>query len=103
MRPVLIDVLRRAARVAPTTPAVVTPTETVTFAELAARVEARAAQVCARTEPGERVAVLAENCVGYVELYYAVPLAGRVLVPLNHRLHHAEWSRTMVRAGVQLL
>ena len=99
----LPDLLLDAAREAPDRPAVITPTETVTFAELVARVEARAAQVCERTGPGERVAVLAENCVGYVELYYAVPLAGRVLVPLNHRLHPEEWSRTMVRAGVQVL
>jgi acyl-CoA synthetase (AMP-forming)/AMP-acid ligase II len=99
----LPDLLLDAARRAPDDPAVVTPTETVTFAELAARVASRATQICDRTEPGDRIAVLAENCVGYVELYYAAPLAGRVLVPLNHRLHPEEWLRSMVRAGVQVL
>jgi len=47
--------------------------------------------------------VLAENCVAYVELYYAAPLAGRVLVPLNHRLHPAEWRTTLERDGARLL
>jgi acyl-CoA synthetase (AMP-forming)/AMP-acid ligase II len=99
----LHDLLADAAARAPHTPAVVTPAGSVTFAELAARVDARAAQIAACTDPGDRVAVLAENCVEYVELYYAVPYAGRVLVPLNHRLHPAEWSRAMRHAGVRML
>jgi acyl-CoA synthetase (AMP-forming)/AMP-acid ligase II len=99
----LHDLLADAAARAPGTPAVVTPSASVTFAELLARVDARAAQVASCTDPGDRVAVLAENCVEYVELYYAVPHAGRVLVPLNHRLHPAEWSRTLTRAGAWVL
>jgi acyl-CoA synthetase (AMP-forming)/AMP-acid ligase II len=59
----LHDVLADAARRAPETPAVITPAGTVTFAELLRRVDARAAQIAACTEPGDRVAVLAENCV----------------------------------------
>ena len=99
----LHDVLRDAAHRAPDTPAVITSAATVTFSELLARVDARAAQIAARTGPGDRVAVLAENCVEYVELYYAVPHAGRVLVPLNHRLHPTEWTRTIARAGGRVL
>jgi acyl-CoA synthetase (AMP-forming)/AMP-acid ligase II len=99
----LHDVLLDAARRAPDTPAVITPEATVTFAELLERVDARAAQIVECTEPGDRVAVLAENCVGYVELYYAAPLAGRVLVPLNHRLHPEEWRRTLDRVGARVL
>ncbi len=37
-------------------------------------------------EPGDRVAILSENCVEYVLAYYGVPLAGMGLVFLNHRL-----------------
>ena len=63
MQPVtLIEMLRDAVAVAPDTPAVITGSETVTFAELLVRVERRAAQIAAHTEPGARVAVLAENC-----------------------------------------
>ena len=63
----------------------------------------RGAQLAGRTALGDRVAVLAENRVEYVELYYAAPLAGRVLVPLNHRLHPDEWRTTIARAGVRLV
>jgi acyl-CoA synthetase (AMP-forming)/AMP-acid ligase II len=99
----LIEMLREAVAVAPETAAVITEAETVTFAELLGRVERRAAQIDAHTDPGARVAVLAENCAEYVELYYAVPLAGRVLVPLNHRLHPDEWAQILGRAAASLL
>ncbi len=39
---------------------------------------------------GDRIAVLAANCHRYVELYFGVPSAGMVLVPLNTRLAAAE-------------
>jgi acyl-CoA synthetase (AMP-forming)/AMP-acid ligase II len=104
MRPVpLIDLLNDAATRAPGTAAVITETGTVTFAELVERVHRRGAQLAARTKLGDRVAVLAENRAEYVELYYAAPLAGRVLVPLNHRLHPDEWRATVARAGVRLV
>ena len=77
---VLFDLLTDAAAHAPDTPAVITPAETVTFAQLVTVWRPAPAQLAGVTEPGDRVAVLAENCVGYVELYYAAP-AGRVLVP----------------------
>jgi len=99
----LVDVLRAAATRAPDTAAVVAEAGTVTFAELVARVEARAAELADRTAPGDRVAVLAENRVEYVELYYAAPLANRVLVPLNHRLHPDEWRRTLAASGARVL
>ena len=96
-------VLADAARTAPDTPAVISETGTVTFAQLAARVAARAARIATGTDPGDRVAVLAENRVEYVELYYAAPLAGRVLVPLNHRLHPEEWRHTLDASGARLV
>ncbi len=104
IRDVLLhDVLTAAAGRAPDTVAVITDAETVTFAQLAARVEDRAGEIAAMTEPGDRIAVLAENRVEYVELYYAVPRAGRVLLPLNHRLHAQEWIATLARADARVL
>ena len=38
-----------------------------------------------------------------MELYYAAPLAGRVLVPLNHRLHPEEWRHTLDASGASLV
>ena len=99
----LHDVLTAAAKRAPDTAAVITDAETVTFAELAALVKRRAVEIAAMSEPGDRIAVLAENRVEYVELYYAVPLAGRVLLPLNHRLHPQEWIGTLGRAEARVL
>jgi acyl-CoA synthetase (AMP-forming)/AMP-acid ligase II len=75
----------------------------VTFAELRARVERVAAGVTAFTAARDRVAVLAENRAEYVECYYAVPRAGRVLVPLNHRLHREEWLGALSRSGARVL
>jgi acyl-CoA synthetase (AMP-forming)/AMP-acid ligase II len=57
----------------------------------------------ALTAPGDRVAILAENRAEYVECYYAVPQAGRLLVPLNQRLHPAEWTGTLRRSGARVL
>jgi acyl-CoA synthetase (AMP-forming)/AMP-acid ligase II len=37
-------------------------------------------------EPGDRIAILAENCPEYVDCYYGVPGAGLGLVLLNYRL-----------------
>ena len=95
----LTDAVERAAE----TPAVITESGSVTFAELLANVERRAAQIASLTARGDRVAVLAENCIEYVELYYAVPLAGRVLVPLNHRLLPEEWRTTLKHSGATAL
>ena len=102
-RVLLHDVLTAAAERAPHTPAVITDAETVTFSELAGRVQQRAAEIVAVSEPGDRIAVLAENRIEYVELYYAVPLAGRMLLPLNHRLHPQEWIATMVHSDAHAL
>src|SRR5580698_888612 len=39
--------------------------------------------------PGERVAVVSPNSARMLELFYAVPSSGRVLVPINFRLRSA--------------
>jgi long-chain acyl-CoA synthetase len=52
---------------------------------------------------GDRVAVLAANCHRYVELYFGVPGAGLVLVPLNIRLAAAELRGIVADARPRLL
>lgn len=42
------------------------------------------------TQPGDRVAILAENCLEYALCYYGVPGAGRTLTFLNYRLSPTE-------------
>lgn len=53
--------------------------------------------------PNDRVAVLANNGVGYLELYYAVLWAGAVIVPLNTRLAEPEIRFQLEDADVRVL
>lgn len=99
----LHEVLADAARRAPDEIALVTDVGVQTFAGLRARVDAVAAGVSAITDLGDRVAILAENRPEYVECYYAVPQAGRLLVPLNQRLHPDEWTGSLQRSGARVL
>lgn len=99
----LHEVLDDAARRAPDTVALVTDAGTQTFAALAERVTLVATGIAAVTDPGDRIAILAENRAEYVECYYAVPRAGRVLVPLNQRLHRDEWLGSLQRSCARVL
>nr|MDT0525371.1 class I adenylate-forming enzyme family protein [Streptomyces sp. DSM 41633] len=59
--------------------------------------------VAARTAPGDRVAVVADNSAAYAQLYYAVPRSGRVLTLINQRLSPAEQAAQLVTAAPSLL
>jgi long-chain acyl-CoA synthetase len=54
-----------------------------TFAERCRRLAAGLTRL--GVEPGDRVAVLMQNCHRYLEAYTAVPAAGAIIVPLNTR------------------
>ena len=51
--------------------------------------------------PGDRVAILAENCVDYMMYHYATAMLGLVLLPLNTRHTNAErlWILNNAEAG----
>ncbi len=76
---------------------------TRTFTELARDVAALAGGIARVSEPGETVAILAQNCYAYVLAYYGIPRAGRVLLPLNQRLHAAEWESQLARSRTTVL
>ena len=66
--------------------------------------------VAADVRPGERVALLAQNCLEYPLCYYGASLAGATLVPLNARLAPPELARlladceaTLVIAGQEFI
>lgn len=99
----LHEIVDHAARRAPSAPALVTAERSVTFGDLAARVEAVAGAIATMTTPAARVAVLSENTIAYVELLYGVPRAGRILTMLNHRLHPQEWAATIAGAQAEVL
>ena len=72
-------------------PAVVTPTETVTYRELLARVS-RAGNALRGlgVEPEQRVALLLPDGVDWVAVFLGALRIGAVAVPLNTRLSAAE-------------
>ena len=99
----LHDGLDQAAGRVPNELALVTDAGVQTFAELSDRVAQVAAGIAAISAPGDRIAILAENRAEYVECYYAVPRSGRLLVPLNQRLHPDEWLGTLAHSGTRVL
>ena len=60
----------------------------VSFGELDTRVRRLANGFCglARVERGARVAILAKNCVEYLEVMFACARVGLIAQPLNWRL-----------------
>jgi acyl-CoA synthetase (AMP-forming)/AMP-acid ligase II len=77
--------------------------ESISFADLSARSEVAATVVAGVTEPGGRVAIIGENHPSWLECYYGVPRAGRILVFLNYRLAPAELASILHRSGASLL
>jgi acyl-CoA synthetase (AMP-forming)/AMP-acid ligase II len=75
----------------------------ITYSSLHNRVQSLAARLASMGRAGDRVAVLAWNCPEFVELIYAVPASGRILVPLNARLAPAELVYQLQSAGVTTL
>lgn len=100
----LHELISAAAADAPARQAVVTDDGTaVTFAEFDRQVRGVAGWVAARTAPGDRVAVVADNSAAYAQLYYAVPRSGRVLTLINQRLGPSEQAAQLATAAPALL
>jgi acyl-CoA synthetase (AMP-forming)/AMP-acid ligase II len=76
----------------------------ITYGHLAARARALAAGLDELgVGVGERVAVVSHNSARLLELLYAVPAAGRVLVPINFRLQPHEVTFIVEHSGAQTL
>src|ERR1700719_4255683 len=54
-----------------------------------------------RLEPGDRVAIVAKNCVEYVEAMFGVWHAGLAAVPANAKLHGAELGYIIGHSGAR--
>ncbi|HIF72712.1 MAG TPA: long-chain-fatty-acid--CoA ligase [Dehalococcoidia bacterium] len=59
--------------------------------------------VASGIEKGTRFAILSNNSVEYVYLYYGASKAGVVLVTLNYRLVPSEWTYIINDAGAEML
>ncbi|CRZ14073.1 AMP-binding protein [Mycolicibacterium neworleansense] len=100
----LHELVSAAAAADPQRRAVVTDDGTAaTFAEFDRQIRGVAGWVAARTAPGDRVAVVADNGAAYAQLYYGVPRSGRVLTLINQRLSPAEQAAQLATAAPALL
>jgi fatty-acyl-CoA synthase len=97
--------LNRAAVVWATRTAVVEGERRWTYAEHAGRVRRLATELRSRPGLGDggRVATLLPNVAALLELHYAVPGAGGVLVPMNTRLAAPEYAYILGHSGASLL
>ncbi|TZG24989.1 acyl-CoA synthetase [Sphingomonas montanisoli] len=53
--------------------------------------------------PGDRIAILADNCDLYLSAFFAIPWAGAVLLPLNTRLNPAELAELLETGDPSLI
>ena len=99
-----VHAIRRALTIAADHEALVCGDVRLTYRQFADRLE-RLHTVLADlgTEPGDRVAILSLNSIGFTELYCAVPMAARVQVPLNFRWADPELAYALSDSGAQVL
>ena len=87
----LAALLRRSLRLFADRVAIVGPERRLTYGELGERSERLAAALCAAgAGSGRRIAVLADPCPEFAELYVAAARIGVTVVALNTRLHAEE-------------
>lgn len=101
--PRLPDLLSAQAAAQPEAAALWWRGEAISYGTLNDRVAKLASRIAVAGCPEDRVAVLAWNCPEFIELIYAVPASGRILVPLNARLAPPELIHQLVSAGVTTL
>ncbi|MFE6890809.1 AMP-binding protein [Streptomyces sp. NPDC057694] len=81
-----------------------TPVPTSTYGRLGERVRAWQAGLDALgVGEGERVAVLSHNSSRLLELLFAVPMSGRIAVPVNFRLKAEEIEYVVRQSGASVL
>ncbi|MGB3737527.1 MAG: AMP-binding protein [Ilumatobacter sp.] len=74
-----------------------------TYRELAGRVASAAALISSISAPGDRIALWSLNSDRFLELFFAIPAAGRVIVPHNTRWAEPELVYATEDAGARLL
>jgi fatty-acyl-CoA synthase len=94
----------RRARISPDRTALLDPSRSLTYAELADRT-ARYAGALRRlgVGPGDRVAYLGVNAVEVFETFFAAWLLGAIAVPLNYRLSGPEIRYMLHDSGASVL
>ncbi len=78
--------------------------QTLTYAELdRQRIEAARALIALGVQPGDRVAIWAQNCVEWIIAGLAIHSAGAVLVPVNTRMRGQEAAYVLEKSRACLL
>ncbi len=73
------------------------------YGELALRAARLASGLhAAGLQPGDRVAIVARNCVEYIEIIYAIWHAGLAAVPANAKLHGRELGYILEHSGARM-
>jgi len=74
------------------------------YGELAGRVArlAGALRNCLRLQPGDRVALAAQNSIHYLDVLYAIWHAGLAAVPANAKLHGSELGYILEHSGAKV-
>jgi acyl-CoA synthetase (AMP-forming)/AMP-acid ligase II len=98
------DMIERGAATSGGQPAVIAGDRPVSFRELRERVDALAAGLAGlRIGKGERLCILAQNDLAYLELYGACARQGIVAYPINWRLTAPEVERVLQRAAPTMM
>jgi len=100
----LKDIIDRNAMMYPQRTATIWGDIQHTFLEFKERVN-RVANALAHLDvvKGDRVAVLLKNCSPYVELHFAIPQGGMIIVPLNYRNREKELIHAITDSGSNTL
>lgn len=98
------DLVERNAQRYPDKTAIIFEGQRLTYLEFRDRVTGLArALLHLGLKPGDRVAILLENCQQYGEMYFAIPSAGMVAVPLNYRLSGRELTYILNNSEAKVL
>jgi len=99
-----IDPLKRALQIGPDRTAVIHEGKWTSYRSLWMRCRKLAGMVTGKgAQPGDRIAILADNSLQYLEMYLGLPAAGFVIVPLNTRHAEPELRYALEDADAKLL
>ena len=99
-----LEFMRRARRLYRHREAVVDGADRWTYEQFFVRCEAWAAWLhAAGVRQGDRVAYIAPNTHAHLEGFYAVPMLGAVLVPINYRLTADDFRYLITHSGATVV
>lgn len=100
----LFDIISRNARLHARRTAIVFEGKRITYGEYFARVERLAAGLAAAgVSAGERIGVVSQNCLEYLDLYGAAARLGAIMLPVNWRLSAEEIVQVLNDATPKLV